>query len=261
MKHWLFDLGNSRLKCAVLDERGRIGEVIAFGHDESTFAAALQDALPTREVSACLASVASPARTAMVLDVLTKRFRSISIARTQAAFAEVRIAYDHPSRLGVDRFLALIAARARSRRAWLIAGVGTAVTVDLLDAQGRHQGGRIGPSPRLMREALHHAAGHLPVQGGEYHEFASDTEDALASGCDGAALGLIERSLAQAARLLGETPALLLHGGGAEALRGQLPAAAEYAPSLVLEGLAQWARAGIPRARQRSHSPQVGNTL
>src|SRR5687768_5142841 len=131
MKHWLFDLGNSRLKCTVLDEKGRMGEIIALGHDESTFAAALQDALPTREVSACLASAASPALTATVLNVLTTRFRSISIARTQRAFAGVRIAYDNPAKLGVDRFLALIAARARARRAWLVAGVGTAVTVDL----------------------------------------------------------------------------------------------------------------------------------
>jgi type III pantothenate kinase len=246
MKHWLFDLGNSRLKCAVLEEHGRMGETIAFGHDESTFAAALQDALPERETSACLASVASPALTASVLDVLTTRFRSISIARTQRAFAGVRIAYDRPAKLGVDRFLALVAAHARATKPWLIAGVGTALTVDLLDAQGRHHGGRIGPSPRLMREALHRAAAHLPAQGGEYREFADDTEDALASGCDGAALGLIDRSLQQAARLLGETPALLLHGGGADALLAQL-APAEYAPSLVLEGLAQWARAGIAR--------------
>ncbi|WP_368562483.1 type III pantothenate kinase [Pseudoxanthomonas sp. UTMC 1351] len=246
MKHWLFDLGNSRLKFTVLDESGRMGEVIALGHDGSTFAAALQDALPAGEVSACLASVASPALTATVLDVLTTRFRSISVARTQRAFAGVRIGYDDPSKLGVDRFLTLIAARARARKAWLAVGVGTAVTLDLLDAHGRHRGGRIGPSPRLMREALHRAAHHLPAQGGEYHEFASDTEDALASGCDGAALGLIERSLHQATTLLGETPALLLHGGGAEALLPQLTTAS-YAPSLVLEGLAQWARAGIAR--------------
>ncbi|MEJ1098174.1 MULTISPECIES: type III pantothenate kinase [unclassified Pseudoxanthomonas] len=254
MKHWLFDLGNSRLKCTVVDENGRMGEIIALGHDESTFAAALDDALPTREVSACLASAASPGLTAMVLDVLTTRFRSISIARTQRAFAGVRIAYENPAKLGVDRFLALIAARARARRAWLVVGVGTAVTVDLLDAQGRHHGGRIGPSPRLMREALHRAAGHLPAQGGEYHEFAGDTEDALASGCDGAALGLVERSLQRATILLGDKPTLLLHGGGAEPLLPQL-ASAEHAPSLVLEGLAQWARAGTPRTGLPSQSP------
>ena len=76
----------------------------------------------------------------------------------------------------------------------LVVAVGTALTIDLLDADGRHRGGRIAPSPALMREALHARATHLPVGGGTYAEFADDTEAALASGCEGAALALIERS-------------------------------------------------------------------
>ena len=86
MKHWLFDLGNSRLKCTVLDEKGRMGEIIALGHDESTFAAALQDALPTREVSACLASAASPALTATA----RARFTPTTPPRTRLVRLELR---------------------------------------------------------------------------------------------------------------------------------------------------------------------------
>jgi type III pantothenate kinase len=121
--------------------------------------------------------------------------------------------------------------------------VGTALTIDLLDADGLHHGGRIGPSPRIMREALQHVAAQLPAQGGSYLEFAVDTADALVSGCEGAALGLIERSLGQAEQALGRKPALLLHGGGADALAPHLPQALA-APSLVLEGLALWSRVG-----------------
>ena len=94
-----------------------------------------------------------------------------------------------------------------------------------------------------MRTALHEAAAQLSAHGGDYVEFATDTQDALASGCDGAALGLIERSLREATQLLGETPGLLLHGGGADALAPHLPQALR-APSLVLEGLALWSRVG-----------------
>jgi len=112
--------------------------------------------------------------------------------------------------------------------------------LDLIDADGLHLGGRIAPSPTLMREVLHARAPQLPIEGGDYQEFASDTEDALASGCDGAALGLIERSLAAAQGRLGAAPRLLLHGGGAEALAARLPNATLVA-SLVLEGLAIWA--------------------
>lgn len=243
MNRWLFDLGNSRLKCAQLHEDGSLGEVIALAHDEMVFVETLREALPERADSACLASVASPGLTAAVIDALTARFQRISLARSSAQLAGVRIAYAEPARLGVDRFLALLAAHARGSGPWLIAGVGTALTIDLLDAKGQHRGGRIGPSPRIMREALHQAAAQLPAQGGSYREFAADTADALASGCEGAALGLVERSLHQAEKELGEAPTLLLHGGGALALAPYLPGSL-HAPSLVLEGLALWSRVG-----------------
>ena len=242
MSRWLLDLGNSRLKCAQLRTDGSLGDIIALGHDQETFIENLLQALPKQAESACLASVASPALTAAVVEALASRFQRISLARSVARLGGVRISYAQPARLGVDRFLALLGARARAARPWLIAGVGTALTVDLLDRDGLHRGGRIAPSPWLMRESLHRAAPHLPAHGGEYLEFAADTPAALASGCDGAALGLIERSLREAGQILGEAPALLLHGGGAGALLPHLQA--EHAPALVLEGLSRWSRAG-----------------
>lgn len=247
MSRWLFDLGNSRLKCAPLHDDGSIGAIQAFGHDEARFADALLAALPAQAGSACLASVASPALTATVVDALTSRFQNISLARACPRLAGVRIAYAEPARLGVDRFLALLAARARGPGPWLIAGVGTAMTVDLLDRDGQHRGGRIAPSPRIMREALHQAARHLPAQGGDYSEFAANTTDALVSGCEGAAVGLVERSLREAGQALREVPTLLLHGGGADALAPHLPQAMQ-APSLVLEGLALWSNLGATRS-------------
>ena len=66
-----------------------------------------------------------------------------------------------------------------------------------------------------------------------------DTAPALASGCEGAAIALVERSLAQAASLLGAAPTLRLHGGGAATLRPLLPAH-DWVPDAVLRGLARW---------------------
>ena len=91
-----------------------------------------------------------------------------------------------------------------------------------------------------MRVILHERAPQLPVQGGAYADFAADTEDALASGCEGAALALIESSRDAARRRLGQPPTLLLHGGGADELAARLPDAIRVT-SLVLEGLAIWA--------------------
>lgn len=238
---WVFDLGNTRLKCAPLQDDDGVGEMIALAYRNSGIATVLFDASITGDV-AYVATVAAPDATVALLDALTQRFMRISIARTQKTFADVRIAYDDPSALGVDRFLALLAARARHPHAVLVVGVGTALTIDLLGADGRHHGGRIAPSPALMRDALHQRAAQLPSSGGAYSEFAADTSAALASGCEGAALALIERSANAAESVIGVAPALLLHGGGAQALL-QHVSRAEFVPALVLEGLAQWAAA------------------
>lgn len=246
MNAWLFDLGNTRLKCAPLRADGRPGAALALPHREEDIAAALGERLPRERIDvAYLASVAHPAQRMAVLQALSARCGRISIARTQPrfrapGFGEVRIAYAQPHKFGVDRFLGLLAAHAHGRGASLICGVGTALTIDLLDADGLHHGGLIAPSPTLMREALHARAPQLPERGGRALDFAADTEDALASGADGAAIALIERSLARAAQRLGATPRLLLHGGGGDALAAALPTALA-APSLVLEGLAIWA--------------------
>lgn len=238
---WLFDLGNTRLKAAPLLGEGRIGETIAFAHAGEADAIAGM-ALPQGEV-ACVASVAGSGVTTALLDRLARQFGRISIARTQSRCDGLRIAYAEPARLGVDRFLALLAARGRSTDPALVVGVGTALTIDLVDADGLHRGGRIAASPALMRAALHARARQLPEHGGQYREFADDSDDALASGCEGAAIALVQRSLDHASALLGTTSRLLLHGGGADGLLPHL-ATAEPAPGLVLEGLARWAGAG-----------------
>lgn len=244
---WLFDLGNTRLKCAPLLEGGRCGPVRALAHEGGDFAAALEAALPAGGEQAWLASVAAPALTAQVLDVLATRFRRVSLARTQATCGPLRVAYAQPARLGVDRFLAMLGALRHGSGPWLVAGVGTALTIDLVDADGTHVGGRIAPSPRLMRQALHGAAAQLPDTGGTGIVFARDTADALASGCEGAAAALVLHSLQAAGERLGRTPALLLHGGGGQDLQPWLPQAQAW-PALVLEGLAHWAGASQPGA-------------
>jgi len=247
MTTWLFDLGNSRLKCAPLRGNGEadVAAVQEIAHDGRAFAGDAIDALPATFDDAFVASVASPALTATLLDALARRCPRASFARTQLACDGVRIAYAQPQRLGVDRFLALLAAHARGPQPWLVVGVGTALTIDLLDANGLHRGGRIAPSPTLMREALHRRAPQLPLSGGDYVEFADDTLAGLASGCEGAALALITRSRAFADDLLGVPPRVVLHGGGSAALLPHMDGVVA-APGLVLEGLARWARVVAP---------------
>ncbi len=233
MSTWLFDLGNTRLKFAESRADGSLGETRAVAHGDGD--AWLQQ-LP-RGDAACIASVASTERRVALADALCTRFGRIHLVRTQARCAGLRIAYAEPRHLGVDRFLALLSALDAGEV--LLVGIGTALTIDLLDGDGLHRGGRIAPSPMLMREALHARAPVLPEAGGMYAEFADDTDHALASGCEGAALALVERSLECATALLGTPPTLWLHGGGADVLRERLPPH-RWVPDAVLRGLARW---------------------
>lgn len=245
MSDWLFDLGNSRFKFAPL-QGNRTGNVQAWAHGAEAITASALEALPQGD-TAWVASVASAALTDEVMQILRSRFAQVQVARTQAQCAGVTVAYARPEKFGVDRFLGLLAV-VPARQSVLVVGVGTALTIDLIDADGLHRGGRIGASPTVMREALHARAAQLPASGGDYAEFANDTADALASGCDGAAVALVERSLRQARELLGSEPVLVVHGGGALPLLPLLPGA-DYRPALVLDGLARWAVHHGPRDR------------
>ena len=241
--NWLLDLGNSRLKVAPWDPAGGLGAVQAWAHGAADFAPSMQRWLTgVQPGDRCwLASVAGSEPTAAVAEALARHGNPATRARTQAECAGVRIAYAEPARLGVDRFLGLLAAHARGPGPWLTVSAGSALTVDLLDGSGQHRGGVIAPSPEHMRAALATRFPALAYAGGEAHAFATDTADALAGGSLGAVAGLVERCQREATRRLGRAPTVLLGGGGADRLAAALEIDVEPAPALVLEGLAVYA--------------------
>lgn len=241
MSGWVFDLGNTRLKLAQFDADGRLGAMAAVAHDGTRFEDGWQSVLPPALSAAWIACVGPHVLRAQLSDALAARGAQVSFASSLPRFAGITVAYADPQRLGVDRLLAMAAARARHPAPVLVVGVGTALTLDLVDVDGIHRGGRIAPSPALMREALQRRAPQLPLDGGGYVEFGDDTASALASGCIGAGLGLIERSRQQAQAQLGTLPWLCLHGGGAETFFAHFDDAV-HVPGLVLEGLVLWAR-------------------
>lgn len=241
---WLIDVGNTRVKWTLAGApEGSATSFIAHGGQVASLESDRAFAGVREGDAAWVASVAVPALREHVVQALQRRGARVHTASTRPFLAGVRISYADPSRLGVDRFLALLAAHARARQAWLIANVGTALTLDLLDASGTHHGGLIVPSPTLMREALTQRAPHLPVQGGAVVDFANDTADALASGSILAARALIADRLRAAKRRLGTAPLLLIAGGGATALCDRWRVRAESRADLVLEGLAVYAQA------------------
>lgn len=246
----LLDLGNTRLKWALLDGTGWQSQGAVSWSDD--VALVLHDAwrgLPAPR-DAFGASVVNGEREALVASVIAARFGcSLTWLRTPAQACGVHNAYPEPGRLGVDRFLAMVAARADGLAPCVLAGAGTALTLDALTADGRHLGGLIAPGPQLMQQALLGATARVQVERpGEVLEVADNTPDAVASGCWQAAAALIERFVAHMSPALGGAPQLVLGGGDAEALRSLLSMSATLSPDSVLRGLAVWSDAHSPLA-------------
>lgn len=238
----LLDLGNTRLKLA-LDKPGAPLQVHALSHAGGDFLARLQAWIAQHvpaQTPAWLASVAGSALKAMLGEVLVQAGLKLYPVHTQAQALGLRVAYAEPAQLGVDRWLGLLALHVEGCAPSLVASIGTALTIDALGPEGLHLGGLIAPAPQTMREALLARAPHLDLGPGQVQALACTTQDGIESGCQLAAVALIERSHLDLARHLGGEPGLILTGGGAAALAGHLPGARLY-PDLVLQGLRHWA--------------------
>lgn len=176
----------------------------------------------------------------------------VSVPRRAAG---VTVGYAEPWRLGVDRFAALVGAHALFAGVPLcVVGVGTALTIDLLDARGRHRGGVIVPAPDLMVATLLEQTHGIRrrARGGALRPrslFGRSTRDGIELGARYAAAALIDRAVEEGSAVLGREPLVLLTGGGAGALRAQLRSRSVGVPDLVLKGLAVLARA-TSRARR-----------
>ena len=150
--------------------------------------------------------------------------------------------YDFPNRLGADRWVALVGARARALqgpapRPALVMMVGTAVTVDALDTEGRFLGGLILPGFGLMLKALEMGTAGLKVPTGEVVDFPTNTSDALMSGGANAIAGAIERQARRLERRTGQPPLLLMTGGAAVKLAPTIELPLETVDALLFEGL------------------------
>lgn len=244
----LLDLGNSRLKWGVLDPHGGVGETGGGWHagkGEGAWTATLSGVVQPVN-GALLASVASPQTTTALCDWIRRQWRCpITQVQTDAEAHGVRNGYREPARLGVDRWLALLGARQRLAGPVCVVDAGTAITVDVMDHEGRHQGGLITPGLRLMAAAL--GRGTAAVRPGTLNigdspqRFGTETDTCVLQGVVTAAVGLVERAWRDYESALGAPVTCVLTGGDAPRLLPNLPASCIHEPELVLSGLAQYA--------------------
>jgi type III pantothenate kinase len=239
------DIGNTRLKWALFDQArpGSASRVHGASFLETIDDLAEGDwkhlPQPSRVLGCIVAGDAVRMRVEQQLEVWDVAPRWVVPGPQQAG---VTNGYEHPSRLGADRWVALIGARwhVLSRgapRPALVVMVGTAVTVDALDTQGRFLGGLILPGFGLMLKALEMGTAGLKVPTGEVVEFPTNTSDALMSGGAYAIAGAVRRQYRRLQARCGQDPLVLMGGGAAVKLAPITDLPLEHVDSLIFDGL------------------------
>jgi type III pantothenate kinase len=238
----LMDLGNSSLKWAWLEPGGlgpieRAAYISPDGGLELPSDHWQAQAKPERVL---ISGVAAPEVVEAVRSWIVEQwYLEPEILKAEASALGVTSGYDNPEQLGVDRWIALIAAYHVVSGPACVVDCGTAVTIDVIARDGQHLGGLILPGIGLMREALKNETAIPWVEQGNREElFARDTGSAVAAGGLNAVAALVEKVLGQSAERLGERPVLLLTGGEAELLRSALSEPVIMEPDLVMKGMA-----------------------
>lgn len=169
-----------------------------------------------------------------------------------ASEAGLHNGYDHPSRLGSDRWVAMIGARQRvlasgPPRPCVVVMVGTAVTVEAIDTEGNFLGGIILPGHGIMLRALESGTAGLHVPTGEVTDFPTNTSDALTSGGTFAIAGAVQRMADNLQRRCGEAPVVYMTGGAGWKMAPSMSISCELVDSLIFDGLLEMAMQRIAR--------------
>ena len=163
-----------------------------------------------------------------------------TFVRSQATFASFKSAYDSPQDLGIDRFLAMIAAiDQQPNQNILIIDVGSACTVDLVLASGEHQGGLIMPGLGVLRRSFDQFSSQS--KNITLESLASNTIDGWEYGTSQMLMSVITAQIENHQSKLGELQ-VLLTGGDAKMVAYRLNQSVIIKQNLVLEGLALYAQ-------------------
>jgi len=238
----LIDMGNSAIKWASLKKRLSAQEAIPYQSDSldnlltQTW---LKLDIPSQGI--WISNVAG----AQKAEILTHWMKSHwglkpTFIKTSSYECGVKNAYHNPKQLGVDRWLALIGAHHLEKGALCVLGCGTAITLDVLFANGHHQGGIIMPGVTSMHNALLSDTQiqlNQTLQQRDKQAFlAQDTQTGITLGILYAVIGLLEYVIGHFEKQ-GHSLKLILTGGSVPALEPLLNRAYRHIPDLVLRGI------------------------
>ena len=234
----LLDAGNSALKLRQVEQ----GLDFRFGWDASWLWQDLSDAFEALgEQPAWLASVAPQATCARVEASWNALYPHRPMRRLHSlpALGELTNAYRDPQQLGVDRWLALVAASRLVAADALVIDAGSAITLDLLSRRDGHLGGAILPGLNTDRERFYRLFPQIDFSDPEFRpaqQPGRSTRECLHPVGGRSLLPHLNHLLEQWSRLL-TAPELLMTGRDAEALAGKLALPARIVPDLVFRGM------------------------
>jgi len=233
------DIGNSRIKWRYVEENG--GAVAERGSNANLDELFAELSVQSQPEWARASSVRNANINAAVVEWIKSQWGiDLRLARVTRRCAGVSNQYEEPLRMGVDRWLAMLAAFNEAKGPCIVVDSGTALTVDVIDEDGAHKGGYIVPGLQLMGRSLEeNTLIRLQGRGNGTTALAHSTDDAVRSGCLAALVALIERT---AGSYDDRSVALFLSGGDARMLSENLLLNAQVqcciVEDLVMNGLA-----------------------
>lgn len=243
------DVGNTRLKWALYQTHHRHAALLAQGAEFLENIEKMADgawsalAAPQRMLGCIVAGDAVKRRVEEQMEIWEVAPQWVV---SSAAEADLSNGYDYPARLGPDRWVAMIGAWHRAlaqgpARPLVVVMVGTAVTVEAIDASGRFLGGLILPGHGIMLRALESGTAGLHVPTGDVCEFPTNTSDALTSGGTYAIAGAVERMVQHVRARCGAEPRCVMTGGAGWKMAPSMSVQFELVDNLIFDGLLEMA--------------------
>lgn len=227
----LIDIGNTRIKYVLVNDASQLDN-IQYCQRVDELGSAIQQA--SQVLVSC---VGHDDLSNKIAELCRQADRPCQIVKTQAETLGIRCAYQTYQTLGVDRWLAILAARVITSLPVAVIDLGTANTCDIVIGN-KHEGGWISPGHSLMRESLLQntenvfANSHTP----KVLTLGNNTPDCVNLGCLASQMGFV--NMAEQYLSMAHTEYLILiSGGGQEMVHLANSGKVKFYPNLVLRGL------------------------
>lgn len=236
----LFDCGNSQIKAQYF-QAGRLQGSFSCSYKVDWNARLTRWMEPLECTQAYLCSVLDNARQAWLDACLEQRFAAnVTRFRSEPRALGVTNGYVEPGRLGTDRWMALLGAAAMTDTDSIVIDAGSAITLDLLSADGCHLGGAIMPGLNTSIDAFKRIFSHIDFDHPAIAEVASpgcSTEAAIQIDYQHHSIESLPTLVNRWIPLLEDDLTLLLAGGDAGRVRSLLAHRARIVPDLVFRGM------------------------